>query len=80
MTAALVFGAVAGGGLPAAAAEPEWVAAPADHVDTLNGTGIGGDVVGSINNFPAPPCRSAWRSSRRTRRTRTPGTSTTTSR
>ena len=54
VTAALVFGAVAGGGLPAAAAEPEWVAAPADHVDTLNGTGIGGDVVGSINNFPGP--------------------------
>jgi len=51
-TAALVLGAIAGGGLPAAAAEPEWVAAPADHVDTLNGTGIGGDVVGSINNFP----------------------------
>jgi predicted alpha-1,2-mannosidase len=32
--------------------EPGLVANPADHVDTLIGTGTGGETVGEINNFP----------------------------
>ena len=32
--------------------EPAFVANPADHVDTLFGTGTGGETVGEINNFP----------------------------
>ncbi|MGZ4582833.1 MAG: GH92 family glycosyl hydrolase [Mycobacterium sp.] len=32
--------------------EPELVANPAKHVDTLIGTGTGGETVGEINNFP----------------------------
>ena len=32
--------------------EPGLVANPVDHVDTLIGTGTGGDIVGEINNFP----------------------------
>lgn len=32
--------------------EPALVTNPVDHVDTLNGTGTGGETVGSINNFP----------------------------
>jgi len=32
--------------------EPELVANPVDHVDTLIGTGTGGETVGEINNFP----------------------------
>ncbi len=32
--------------------EPEFVANPVDHVDTLIGTGTGGETVGEINNFP----------------------------
>ena len=32
--------------------EPELVANPVDHVDTLIGTGTGGKTVGEINNFP----------------------------
>jgi predicted alpha-1,2-mannosidase len=31
---------------------PGFVANPVDHVDTLNGTGTGGETVGEINNFP----------------------------
>ena len=34
--------------------EPELVANPVDHVDTLIGTGTGGETVGEINNFPGP--------------------------
>lgn len=32
--------------------EPAFVTNPVDYVDTLNGTGIGGESVGEINNFP----------------------------
>ncbi len=32
--------------------EPEFVANPVEHVDTLIGTGTGGETVGEINNFP----------------------------
>ncbi|MDP7736982.1 GH92 family glycosyl hydrolase [Mycobacterium paragordonae] len=32
--------------------EPAAVTNPAEHVDTLVGTGTGGDIVGEINNFP----------------------------
>ena len=32
--------------------EPAFVANPVDHVDTLIGTGTGGETVGEINNFP----------------------------
>ncbi|OBI51141.1 GH92 family glycosyl hydrolase [Mycobacterium sp. E787] len=32
--------------------EPQLVASPVDHVDTLIGTGTGGETVGEINNFP----------------------------
>ncbi|PJE11754.1 MAG: hypothetical protein CK429_16670 [Mycobacterium sp.] len=32
--------------------EPAAVRNPVDHVDTLVGTGTGGDIVGEINNFP----------------------------
>lgn len=32
--------------------EPQLVANPVDHVDTLIGTGTGGETVGEINNFP----------------------------
>ncbi len=39
---------------PAVAAEPAWRSDPASLVNTIDGTGIGGDVVGSINNFPGP--------------------------
>ena len=34
--------------------EPALVANPVDHVDTLIGTGTGGETVGEINNFPGP--------------------------
>jgi predicted alpha-1,2-mannosidase len=34
--------------------EPKLVANPADYVDTLIGTGTGGETVGEINNFPGP--------------------------
>ena len=34
--------------------EPGFVANPVEHVDTLNGTGTGGETVGEINNFPGP--------------------------
>ncbi|MEE6175434.1 GH92 family glycosyl hydrolase [Mycobacterium sp. 050134] len=32
--------------------EPSFVANPVEHVDTLIGTGTGGEIVGEINNFP----------------------------
>ena len=32
--------------------EPSFIANPVDHVDTLIGTGTGGETVGEINNFP----------------------------
>jgi len=54
IAAALAVGGTAGAAAPATAAEPDWVVDPAGHVDTLNGTGIGGESVGSINNFPGP--------------------------
>ncbi|WP_407685150.1 GH92 family glycosyl hydrolase [Mycobacterium sp. HUMS_1102779] len=34
--------------------EPKLVANPVDYVDTLIGTGTGGETVGEINNFPGP--------------------------
>lgn len=34
--------------------QPVLVANPVEHVDTLIGTGTGGDIVGEINNFPGP--------------------------
>lgn len=52
LAAALCVTGVLAGTTSASAAEPDWVAEPASHVNTLDGTGIGGDVVGSINNFP----------------------------
>ncbi|MCC2029589.1 GH92 family glycosyl hydrolase [Microbacterium sp. YMB-B2] len=54
VAAALAICGAAGAAAPAAAADIDWVDNPASHVDTLNGTGIGGDEVGSINNFPGP--------------------------
>lgn len=41
-----------GAPVAAHADEPASVANPVDHVDTLIGTGTGGETVGSINNFP----------------------------
>jgi putative alpha-1,2-mannosidase len=41
-----------GAPLAAHAEEPAFVANPADHVNTLIGTGTGGETVGEINNFP----------------------------
>src|ERR1700728_1911235 len=32
--------------------EPAFVAKPVEHVDTLIGTGTGGETVGEIDNFP----------------------------
>jgi predicted alpha-1,2-mannosidase len=57
--AALVAAAVVGmmltvAPLAAHAEAPVFVANPVDHVDTLIGTGTGGETVGSINNFPGP--------------------------
>ena len=52
LAAALCVSGVLASATSAAAAEPDWVTDPASHVNTLDGTGIGGDVVGSINNFP----------------------------
>lgn len=52
LTAALSLTSVLASATSATAAEPDWVTDPASHVNTLDGTGIGGDVVGSINNFP----------------------------
>lgn len=52
LTAALSLTGVLASATSATAAEPAWVTDPASHVNTLDGTGIGGDVVGSINNFP----------------------------
>ena len=34
--------------------EPGFVAKPVEYVDTLIGTGTGGETVGEINNFPGP--------------------------
>ncbi|GAA2239576.1 hypothetical protein GCM10010401_10090 [Rarobacter faecitabidus] len=39
---------------PAANADPGFVTNPASYVNTLAGTGTGGQVVGDINNFPGP--------------------------
>ncbi|OOK68271.1 hypothetical protein BZL29_6876 [Mycobacterium kansasii] len=67
-------------GAPAAHADqPAFVVNPISHVDTLIGTGTGGETVGEINNFPGPRCRSAWCSTRRTPPTPMPATTTTTS-
>lgn len=52
LATALTLGGVLAAAAPATAAEPDWVGDPASHVNTVDGTGIGGDVVGSINNFP----------------------------
>ncbi len=38
----------------ARAEDPAFVANPVEHVDTLIGTGTGGETVGEINNFPGP--------------------------
>src|ERR1700730_7113246 len=43
---------LAGAQRPAHAEEPAFVTNPAEHVNTLNGTGTGGETVGEINNFP----------------------------
>src|SRR6202045_3258971 len=43
---------LAGAQRPAHAEEPAFVTNPAEHVDTLIGTGTGGETVGEINNFP----------------------------
>src|SRR5574337_1754198 len=51
VTALLVIGLLAA---PSTSYEyrPEFVADPVEHVDTLIGTGTGGETVGEINNFP----------------------------
>jgi predicted alpha-1,2-mannosidase len=41
-----------GAPLAARAEEAAFVADPVDHVDTLNGTGTGGETAGEVNNFP----------------------------
>ncbi len=58
--------------------EPVFVAIPVEHVNTLIGTGTGAAIVGRSTTFPAPRCRSAWCSTRRTPSTTTPATTTTT--
>ncbi len=57
VTSALLAAALAATGVlataaPATAADPTWVTDPASRVNTLDGTGNGGQFVGSINNFP----------------------------
>lgn|SRR5436309_2638318 len=48
----LVIASVAVVPPPAYDGEPQLVSDPIDYVDTLIGTGTGGETVGEINNFP----------------------------
>src|SRR5271166_2559541 len=53
LLAAAIVGVMPTGAPPAAHAdEPALVANPVDHVETLIGTGSGGEALGEINNFP----------------------------
>ena len=53
LVAAAVVGMMLTGAPPAAHADqPAFVVNPINHVDTLIGTGTGGEAVGEINNFP----------------------------
>ena len=57
LPAAFAIGALVATGLataPTAQAAVDWVQNPASYVNTLAGTGSGGPVVGTINNFPGP--------------------------
>ena len=57
LPATIAIGALIASGLamaPMAAADVAFVTNPASYVNTLAGTGSGGPVVGSINNFPGP--------------------------
>jgi predicted alpha-1,2-mannosidase len=50
--AVLLVGVMLASAVPTSYDPPRIVANPADHVDTLIGTGTGGQRVGEINNFP----------------------------
>jgi predicted alpha-1,2-mannosidase len=50
--AALLVSAMLASAAPTSYEPPAFVANPAEHVDTLIGTGNGGQTVGEINNFP----------------------------
>jgi predicted alpha-1,2-mannosidase len=52
LTAALLVSAMLASAPPTSFEPPAFVANPAEHVDTLIGTGNGGETVGEINNFP----------------------------
>ncbi len=52
LAAALVMLVLVGAPPAAHAEEPAFVTNPVDHVNTLIGTGTGGEEVGEINNFP----------------------------
>jgi putative alpha-1,2-mannosidase len=50
--AVLLVGVMLATATPTSYDAPAFVANPADHIDTLVGTGTGGQTVGEINNFP----------------------------
>jgi len=52
LAAALLVSAMLASAAPTSYEPPAFVANPAEHVDTLIGTGNGGETVGEINNFP----------------------------
>ena len=52
VAAALLVSAMLASATPTSYEPPALVANPVDHVDTLIGTGSGGQSVGEINNFP----------------------------
>ena len=52
LAAVLLIGVMLGSAVPTSYDPPDFVSNPADHVDTLIGTGTGGQRVGEINNFP----------------------------
>ena len=52
LAAALLVSAMLASAPPTSFEPPAFVANPAEHVDTLIGTGNGGETVGEINNFP----------------------------
>jgi len=57
LAAVVAAGALVAAGLvgaPAAQAAPGYVSDPASYVDTFTGTGSGGSVAGTINDFPGP--------------------------
>ncbi|HEY9304612.1 MAG TPA: GH92 family glycosyl hydrolase, partial [Mycobacterium sp.] len=52
LAAVLLIGVMLGSAVPTSYDPPAFVTNPIDHVDTLIGTGTGGQRVGEINNFP----------------------------